>query len=156
MSTGATIATIKAGLIAKYQAITLPGGLGVPVAIGWEIDQEPPSLPYIEVHVNPTQRIAKPRDEGSYQVTRLFIVRLYIAPNNDKTPSVENPDFIKAENCIEPIEDYFLLTNDRLDVYGVTEHVMTADTAGTPFPTRANRDYVGVAFEHLITYYRHR
>ncbi len=156
MSTGATIATIKAGLIAKYQAITLPGGLGAPTAIGRELDTVPPSVPYVEVYVNPTQSITQPSNEGSYRVVRSFIVRLYVAALPDDTPSIEDADYIKAENCIEVVEDYFYFTDDRLGVAFVESNRITADTAGAMLFTRANRNYVGVAFDHLVTYTRHR
>jgi hypothetical protein len=156
MSTGASIATIKVGLIAKYQAITLPGGLGVPTAIGRELDAVPPSLPYVEVYVNPTQSITQPSNEGSYQITRRFIVRLYVAALPDDTPSIEDADYVKAENCIEVVEDYFYFTDDRLGVAFVLQNRITADTAGAMLYTRANRNYVGVAFDHAITYIRQR
>jgi len=156
MSSGATIAIIKAGLIARYQAITLPGGLGAPAAIGRELDGEPPTLPYVEVYVNPTRSITQPNGEGSYTVVRPFIVRLYVAALDDNTPSVEDADYIKAENCIETVLDYFYFTDDRLNVAFVTRSRILADTAGVMLYTRANRNYVGVAFDHEITYVRQR
>ena len=154
--TGATIAQIKAGLIAAYQAITLPGGLGTPTAIGREMDGNPPSLPYVEVHTNPSQSITQPRGEDSYQVTRRFIVRLYIKALPDDTPSVEIADYQLADSCVETVEDYFYLTNDRLNVAFVTDHRIVADTGGTRLFTRDNDNYVGVAFDHAVTYTRQR
>src|SRR5690348_10624828 len=130
MATGATIATIKAGLIARYQAITLPGGLGAPVVVGRELDSQPPTVPYVEVYVNPTQSIAQTQGEDSYIVTRRFIARLYVARLDDDTPSIEDADYIKAENCAETVEDYFYFTDDRLSVASVTGHRIVADTAG--------------------------
>lgn len=156
MATGATIALIKAALIAKYQAITLPGSLGAPTAIGRELDGIPPSLPYVEIFANPTQSITQVQSEGSYEVTRLFIVRLTVAAVPDDTPSIEDADYIKAENCAETVEDYFFFTDDRLGVAFVTRHVIVADTAGAMLYTRANRNYVGIAFDHAITYTRQR
>lgn len=156
MATGASISTIKAGLKAAYQSITLPGGLGAPTVITRELDGLPPSFPYVEIYTNPTQGILQPRDEGSYQVTRLFIVRLYTALLPDDTPSIEDADYIKAENCIEPVEDYFYFTSDRLGVAFVTGHRITADTAAVQLFTRANRNCVGVAFQHEVNYYRMR
>lgn len=156
MATGATIATIKAGLKAAYQAITLPGGLGAPTAITRELDGLPPSFPYVEIYTNPTQNIQQPNGEDSYTVTRGFIVRVYTALLPDDTPSIEEADYIKAENCIETVEDYFHFTDDRLGVAFVTRHKVTADTAGTMLYTRANRNCVGVAFDHVIDYYRMR
>lgn len=156
MATGATIAAIKAALVAKYQLITLPGGLGAPLAIGRELDGVPPLVPYVEVYVNPTQSITQSQGEDSYIVTRRFIVRLYVAALPDDTPSVENADYIKAENCAEAVEDYFFFTDDRLSVAFVTRHVIVADTAGAMLYTRANRNYVGIAFDHAVTYERRR
>lgn len=156
MSSGASIATIKAGLIAAYQAISLPGGLGTPNAIGRELDGSPPSVPYVEVHTNPTRTISQPRGADSYEVTRLFVVRLYVGALVDETPSIEDSDYIKAENCAEPVADYFHFTEPRLNVSGVITHQFTADTAGAAFPTRDNNLQVGIAFQHLITYTRQR
>lgn len=156
MATGATIATIKAGLLAKYQLISLPGGLGLPGGVAREVDLQPPSVPYVEVYVNPTASINQRRDEGSYEVVRPFIVRLYVARLDDDTPSIEDADYIKAENCAEAVEDYFYFTDDRLGVAFVTGHRITADTAGAMLYTRANRNYCGIAFEHQVTYYRQR
>lgn len=156
MATGATISTIKAGLKAAYQAISLPGGLGVPTVITRELDGLPASFPYVEIHTNPTQAITQPRDENSYQVTRRFIARVYTALLADDTPSIEDADYIKAENCIETVEDYFYFTSDRLNVAFVTRHVILADTAAVQLFTRVNRNCVGVAFEHEVQYYRMR
>lgn len=156
MATGASISTIKAGLKAVYQAISLPGGLGLPTVITRELDGLPASFPYVEIHTNPTQAITQPRDEGSYQVTRRFIARLYTALLPDDTPSIEDADYIKAENCIETVEDYFYFTSDRLNVAFVTRHAILADTAAVQLFTRANRNCVGVAFEHEVQYYRMR
>jgi hypothetical protein len=156
MATGATIATIKAGLKAAYQEISFPGGLGLPTVITRELDGLPSSFPYVEIHTNPTQSITQPRDEQSYQVTRRFIARLYTALLPDDTPSIEDADYIVAENCIEPVTDYFYFTDDRLGVAFVTRHLVTADTAAVQLFTRANRNCVGVAFEHQVEYYRMR
>lgn len=156
MSAGATIAAVKAALITAYQQISLPSGLGTPTAIGRELDGVPPSLPYVEVYVNPTERIVQNRGEDSYEVTRRFIVRLYIAALTDDTPSIEDTDYIKAENCAEVVEDYFYFTDDRLNSAFVISNRVVADTAGVPLFTRANRNYVGIAFDHSITYYRQR
>lgn len=156
MATGATIATIKAGLVAKYQLISLPGGLGAPGAVGRELDGVPPSVPYVEVYTNPTQSITQPRDESSYEVARVFIARLIVAVLPDDTPSIEDADYVKAENCAETVEDYFYFTDDRLGVAFVTANRITADTAGAMLYTRANRNYVGIAFNHLVSYYRQR
>ena len=156
MATGATISTIKAGLKTAYQAISLPGGLGLPTVITRELDGLPASFPYVEIHTNPTQSITQPRDDGSYQVTRRFIARVYTALLPDDTPSIEDADYIKAENCIETVEDYFYFTSDRLSVAFVTRHILTADTAAVQLFTRANRNCVGVAFEHQVEYYRMR
>lgn len=156
MATGATIATIKAGLIARYQAISLPGGLGTPTAIGRELDGSPPTFPYIEIYTNPTQRMSQNRGEDGYEITRRFFARLYVAAQPSDTPSIKDADYVKAENCIEPIEDYFYFTDDRLSVAFVTANQIVADTAPTVLPTRDNRLFVGVAFEHLITYIRQR
>lgn len=156
MSTGATIAQIKAGLIAAYQGITLPGGLGTPTVIGREMDGNPPTLPYVEVHTNPSQSIAQPRGEDSYQVTRSFIVRVYIKTLPDDTPSVEITDYELADSCVETVEDYFYLSDDRLDVAFVVNHRIVADTGGIRLFTRDNDNYVGVAFDHAVTYYRQR
>lgn len=156
MVTGASIATIKAGIATKFAAITLPGGLGAPTVITRELDGVPPSLPYVEVYTNPTRGIAQTQNEGSYEPTRLFISRLYVAALPDDTPSIEDADYVKAENCAEAVEDYFYFTDDRLGVYGVTAHRIVNDTAGAPLFTRANRNYVGIAFEHLVTYFRQR
>lgn len=156
MATGASISTIKAGLKAAYQNITMPGGLGAPTVITREMDGNPPSLPYVEIYTNPSRGIQQPDGENSYTVTRVFYARLYIAALPDDTPSIEDANYIKAENCIEPVEDYFYFTDDRLGVAFVTGHTVTADTAGVPLPTRANRNYVGVVFEHTVRYYRMR
>jgi hypothetical protein len=158
MATGATISSIKTGLATAYAAITLPV-LGAPLAANIfkrEMDSVPSVYPSVEIYTNPSQAIRKPRDEGSYEVTRLFVVRLYTALLPDDTPSIEEPDYIKAENCIEPIEDYFQLTDDRLNTAFVLDHTVTVDTAGVMLYTRANRYCVGVAFQHQITYYRMR
>lgn len=156
MSTGASIATIKAGLKAAYEAISLPGGLGLPTVITRELDGVPPSFPYVEIYVNPTRQRAKSRSEDSVSAVRVFYARVYTALLPDDTPSIEDPDYIKAENCIEVVEDYFDFTDDRLNVYGVEDHFVTADTAGVMLYTRANKNCVGVAFEHTIKYYRQR
>lgn len=156
MATGASISTIKAGLKSAYQGITLPGGLGLPTVITRELDGLPTSFPYVEIHTNPSRAITQPRDENSYQVTRLFIARVYTALLPDDTPSIEDADYVKAENCIETVTDYFYFTNDRLNVAFVTRHLITADTAAVQLFTRANRNCVGVAFEHQVEYYRMR
>lgn len=156
MATGATIATIKAGLLAKYVLITLPGGLGTPGAVGRELDTQPPSVPYVEIYVNPTQSITQSQGEDSYTVVRRFIARLYVAALPDDTPSIEDADYIKAENCAEAVADYFYFTDDRLNVAFVTSHRIVADTAGAMLYTRANRNYVGIAFDHAVTYVRQR
>jgi hypothetical protein len=156
MAAGASISAIKAALVAKYQLISLPGGLGPPGAVGRELDLQPPSVPYVEVYVQPTQSIAQRENEGSYTVTRSFIVRVYVAALLDDTPSIEDADYIKAENCAEAVEDNFYFTDDRLGVAFDTRHVITADTAGAMLYTRSNRNYVGIAFEHQITYVRQR
>jgi hypothetical protein len=158
MSTGATIEQIKAGLIAAYEAISLPT-LGNPTGLGDEMDGNPPSLPYVEVYDNPSQSITQPRDEGSYQVTRRFITRLYIARLDSDTPSLSLANRTLANNCIEAIEDYFYFDAPDLDVNFVLESRIVADTSamgGTGLFTRANDKYVGVAFQHDITYYRFR
>jgi len=152
MSSGATIETISAGLIAAYQSISLPV-LGAPTAIGRELDATPPTVPYVEVHVNPSQSITHIA-QGRYRVVRRFVVRLYTAPLPDDTPSIEYPDYVKANNCVEAVEDYFMFTADRLNVAGVEHTTFSADTAGVMLYTRANRNYVGVAFEHVISYIR--
>lgn len=156
MATGATISTIKAGLQAAYQGIALPGGLGAPSVITRELDGLPPSFPYVEIYTNPTQSITQPRDEGSYQVRRRFIVRVYTALLPDDTPSIEDADYVKAENCIETVEDYFFFTDHLLNVPFVVSHAIIADTAAVMLYTRANRNCVGVAFEHDVQYYRMR
>lgn len=155
MVTGASIATIKAALVTVYQAIDVPA-LDTITAVPREADSEPTSLPFVEIYTNPTQRIVQ-EDEDSYLITRRFIVRLYVAPLPDDTPSIEYPDYVKAENCIEPIEDYFYFTDDRLGrTAGVEDVRFEADTAGVMLYTRANQNYVGVAFNHTITYRRER
>lgn len=158
MATGATISQIKAALKTAYSNITLPV-LGAPLLANIftrEMDSFPTTFPSVEIHTNPSEAIRKPLDEGSYLVTRKFIVRLYTAALPDDTPSIEDADYIKAENCIEAVEDYFQLSDDRLNVDFVLEHTVTADTAGVMLYTRANRNCVGVAFEHTTTYYRMR
>lgn len=158
MATGATISSIKTGLATAYAAITLPV-LGAPLAANIfkrEMDSLPSAYPSVEIYTNPSQAIRKVRDESSYEVTRLFIVRLYTAILPDDTPSIEDADYIKAENCIEAVEDYFQLTDDRLNTAFVLDHSITADTAGVMLYTRANRNCVGVAFQHVIAYYRQR
>ncbi len=156
MTTGATISSIKAGLKTAYEGITLPGGLGTPTVITRELDGLPPSYPYVEIYTNPSRGITQALGEDRYRTTRIFYARLYVALLPDDTPSVEDANYIKAENCIEAVEDYFMLTNDRLNVAFVTSHTITADTAGVPLFTRANRNCVGVIFEHSVDYIRMR
>jgi hypothetical protein len=159
MTLNASIETIKAALIDAYESITLPGALGMPTGISGELDGNPPTLPYVEVFENPTLAIRQPRDEYSYEVTRRFIVRLYIARLDRDTPSVSASNRQLANNCIEPIEDHFMFTDDRLGVDGVLSSTINADTSaigGTPLFTRANDNYVGVAFDHTVIYYRQR
>lgn len=158
MSTGATVESIKTGLATAYAAITLPvlGAILSANIYKREMDSVPTVFPSVEIHTNPTQAIRKPLDEGSYVTTRIFIVRLYTAALPDDTPSIEDAEYIKAENCIEAIVDYFNVTDDRLNVAFVLNHSITADTAGVQLYTRANRNCVGVAFEHTVDYYRMR
>ncbi len=156
MTFGATIASIKTGLKTTYQAISFPGGLGYPTVINRELDGLPPSFPYVEIFTNPAEAVRKVRDEGSYETTRRFISRVSIALLPDDTPSIEDPDYIKAENCIEAIIDYFQLTDDRLNTAFVLNHEIRLDSAGVMLYTRANRNCVGIAFEHSILYYRSR
>lgn len=156
MATGATIEGIKAALVAAYQLINLPGGLGFPGAVGRELDMQPSSLPFVEAFDNPSRSYSQSQGEDSYTATRPFIVRLYVARLDKDTPSIAEPDRVKANNCVEVVTDYFYFTDDRLNTAFVTGNRIIADTASTDLFTRADRNYVGVAFEHLITYIRQR
>ena len=150
-----TIIDIKTVLAQQYAAITLPAPFNTaPTVFTSEAAALNQAPPFVVVYDSQSQSINR-LSSDRYQVSRLFYARLYTHRIDDSGSDATESNKDEASNCIEPIEDYFMFRSSLLDSTSVIEHVIVRDSSSTVIDT-GNDTYVGVVFEHLITYYRYK
>jgi hypothetical protein len=147
------IKTIQNGILARYQAITLPNSLGLPTVERHEkAEIGETDLPYIVVErsimTNRSQLATK-----RWQVIREYIVDLYCYEvTENKEPFTTERD--NAIDCVDTIQKAFdQYGGDLAGTKNVLLHAITADTGDTELYTRGNnRNFIGVRIRHQITY----
>ena len=149
-----TVKVIQTAIQTAYAAISLPNGLGAPTSALVEPDGGIPSVPYVVVYRGRAVNITH-LNGGSYQIQREYFARLFTAKFTSDTPSAIETKLENAADCIEAVEDYFMLSDDRLNrTKAVTQSIVSADTADTVLEDRNNDTFAGVTFRHLVTYTR--
>lgn len=145
-----TIDLIQQELMAGYEALTLPNGLGSPTAYAIE-PADPSTVTLPAAIVERGIKLADvPLASDRRQITREFITDVWcyqVEPEEDPFASERN----QARDCIEVVERGFEPLD--LDTFGVLFHEMNADTGDTElFSRRETNHYIGMRFRHTVTY----
>lgn len=151
-----TILLIQQAIADAYENIELPGSLFPTGLIEEPDDNYDLILPSVIIFRGQTLSMTEP-SANAYIIQREFIARLYTGKLNteNNAPSVNAALLEYAASTIEPIEDYFMFTDDRLNnTAGVRDSIIRADTGDTDLFSRDNRRYIGSAFSHVVTYRR--
>jgi hypothetical protein len=151
-----TILLIQQALVDAYENIELPDAT-FPTGLDTEPDDNYDGiLPAVVIFRGLTISMTR-LSANAYKIEREFIARLYTGILNveNDAPSVNEALLEFAASTVEPVEDYFMFTDDRLsNTPSVMDSIIRADTADTDLFSRDNRRYIGAAFSHIITYRR--
>lgn len=146
-----TIQAIQDELIAAYQAITLPNGLGAPTGHKHEPNGgfTASDLPAVIV-TRGVKLTQEPISSGRWRITREWLAEmyLYVIANGDDVQGTERDN---SGDCIDAVIEAF--SPYDLTTTGVMFHNITADTDGTVLMLRGtNVQIIGVALRHEVTY----
>jgi hypothetical protein len=142
---------IQDELIAVYEGITLPNGLGIPSGFRHEPIGSFGSDDLPSVVVNRGILITRiPLSADRNQVVREYITDLYTYTYEDSDPvNATNRD--NTSDTIGAIENTFAIY--QLATTGVIFHDFSADTGDVElFARDEDTNYLGVRFRHQITY----
>jgi hypothetical protein len=155
-----TIRTIQNAIAVLYPNISLPHSLGTITALNREPDGEFVALPAVVVYRQPTDSIQR-HSAGGYIVEREFVARLYVAKisNSNPLPSVDETLLDNVADCVEVVEDYFNITDNRLNKTAhVLESLIVGDTGDYRMQlvstTKNTNLYAGIGFRHRVRYSR--
>jgi len=150
-----TVLTIRQAIVDGYETLTI-GGDAVTASATKSDGNYDGSLPIAIVEAGTATLNKTNLSANAYAIDRLYYVKLYIskADKNDR-PSVIQAQIDAGLAGMETVEDYFMLTDDRLgNTNAVISSVITRDAGDFYEWSEDTTGYYGLYIEHLVTYRR--